>query len=325
MAMDMPPMTLEDAERLYDKPAYVQKKEPEDATSAVEAMRNEKNQSSAARGEAILDTALQVGVKAGLAWQLTNINKALKLREREFDTVYDFSALMIQDRVVPPVITEARNLYNQDDDYTLRLSGAYWKIESQAKFSSVPPSWREYVTFPPPVIDRTSLISALMPRNDAEEKVWKLAVRDGWEQGVRQANLMLEYGMDKMNRDIGGMRRFNEFARHGQITMPIIAGASIPVTKQGATMAVDETLLRITALPQFNDNIATWRSTVAPSTMADPVRRPNVKRPPDQASAGVREAAGRSATNTVKTYAAPSPAQPISGQAAPNGAKGTGQ
>lgn len=323
MAMDMPPMTLEDAERLYDKPAYVQSKDPENATSALEAMRNEKNQSSVARGEAILDTALQVGVKAGLAWQLTNINKALKVREREFDTVYDFGSLMFQDRVVPPVITEARNLYNQDDDYTLRLSGAYWKIESQAKFSSVPPSWREYVTFPPPIIDRTSLISALLPRNSAEEKVWKLAVKDGWIQGVKQANLMLEYGMDRMNRDIGGMRRFNEFARHGQITMPIIAGASIPVTKQGQTMAVDETLLRITALPQFNDNIATWKSSVSTSIVADPVRRSSNTQFQDQVRA--RIAAGRSATNTVKTYAAPSPAQPFIGLPPQNMNKGSGQ
>lgn len=305
--MDLPPMTLEDAQRLYDKPAYVQQKDPDDATSAVEAMRNEKNQSSAARGEAILDTALQVGVKAGLAWQLTNINKALKWREREFDTIYDFSSLMIQDRVVPPVITEARNLYNQDGDYTLRLSGAYWKIESQARFSSVPPSWREYVTFPPPVIDRTSLISALMPRNEAEERIWRLAVKDGWNQGVKQANLMLEYGMDRMNRDIGGMRRFNEFARHSLITMPIIAGAAIPVTKQGSTMAVDETLLRITTLPQFNEKMDTWRSSIATSTTADPapVTRP-APRPAPRPVAAQPEGLSRVVpTNSVKAYAVP--------------------
>jgi len=324
MAMDLPPMTLEDAERLYDKPAYVQQKDPDDAKSAVESMRDEKNQASAARGEAILDTALQVGVKAGMAWQLTNINKALKLREREFDTVYDFSSLMIQDRVVPPVITEARNLYSQDGDYTLRLSGAYWKIESQAKFSSVPPSWREYVTFPPPVIDRTSLLSALMPRNSAEEKVWKLAVRDGWDKGVKQANLMLEYGMDRMNRDIGGMRRFSEFARHGQVSMPIIAGASIPVTKDGATMAVDETLLRITALPEFNDNMAVWRGSVAPSTTADPVARKKAERLSAAASPDARQAAGRSPVNVVRTYPAPA-TQPITPKSSVDGVKGGAQ
>ena len=302
MAMDMPPMTLEDAERLYDKPAYVQKQgEPDDARSAVEAMRDEKNQASAARGEAILDAALQVGVKAGLAWQLTNINKALKLREREFDTVYDFSTLMIQDRVVPPVITEARHLYNQDGDYTLRLSGAAYKIESQARFSSVPPSWREYLSFPLPSFDRTSLVSALVPRNDEEERVWRLAVRDGWTQGVEQANLMLTYGLDRMNRDIDGMRRFSEFARHGQVTLPIISGAAIPVTKDGRSMAVDETLLRITALPEFNDNMNVWRSSIASSGTADPVRRS--KAPGTAVKAATAPAPGAQAP--AKAFAVP--------------------
>ncbi len=38
-------------------------------------------------------------------------------------------------------------------------------------------------------------------------------------------------------------------------------------------MAVDVTLLRITALPEFNDNMNVWRSSIATSTTADPVRR----------------------------------------------------
>ncbi|MFK0093869.1 type IV secretory system conjugative DNA transfer family protein [Pseudomonas sp. NPDC090592] len=312
----MPPMTLEDAERLYDKPAYVQQQgEAGDARSAIEAMRDEKNQASAARGEAILDAALQVGVKAGLAWQLTNINSALKLREREFDTVYDFSSLMIQDRVVPPVITEARHLYNQEGDYTLRLSGAAYKIESQARFSSVPPSWREYLSFPLPSFDRTSLVSALVPRSDEEERVWKLAVREGWQQGVEQANLMLTYGFDRMNRDIDGMRRFSEFARHGQVTMPIISGAAIPVTKEGRTMAVDETLLRITALPAFNDNMNVWRSSIATSTIANPPHRAPVNRAgsPAPSPAPARQPAG------AEAFAAPAGGQV---HAQPAGAEG---
>ena len=318
MAMDMPPMTLEDAERLYDRPAYVQQQGGEsDARSAVEAMRDEKNQASAARGEAILDAALQVGVKAGLAWQLTNINSALKPREREFDTVYDFSSLMIQDRVVPPVITEARHLYNQDGNYTLRLSGAEYKIESQARFSSVPPSWREYLSFPLPSFDRTSLVSALVPRNDEEERVWKLAVRDGWKQGVEQANLMLSYGFDRMNRDIDGMRRFSEFARRGQITMPIISGAAIPVTKEGRTMAVDETLLRITKLSQFNDDMNVWRSSIASSTVADPARRAL----PPRATLAAPAPASRDAQGAARAYAVPAAEQLRAQPAASEGAQ----
>ncbi|MFM9526484.1 type IV secretory system conjugative DNA transfer family protein, partial [Listeria monocytogenes] len=69
-----------------------------------------------ARGQALRDTALSVGVKAGLSWQLRNIDAAVKKSGRDLDLIYDFTPLMIKQRVVPAVITEARDLYHQDGD-----------------------------------------------------------------------------------------------------------------------------------------------------------------------------------------------------------------
>nr|WP_240533995.1 type IV secretory system conjugative DNA transfer family protein [Aeromonas veronii] len=73
---------------------------------------------------------------------------------------------------------------------------------------------------------------------------------------VEQANLMLQYGLDRMNRDYTGMLRFHSFVMQGKLTMPAIASESIAVTHNGQTMAVDETLLRITTLPEFNGKMA---------------------------------------------------------------------
>jgi defect-in-organelle-trafficking protein DotC len=280
MAMDMPPMTLEEAQRLYDRPAYVQSVERQDAATLTEAMKAQKNEAAKARSQAILDTALGVGVKAGMAWQLRNIEEAIKRHQRDLDTIYDFGRLMIQDRVVPPVIIEARDLYNQDGDYTLRLSGAYYKIEYQARFSSVAPNWREYLTFPKPDLDRSALMAALLPRNSEEKKVWELAVADGWKQGVEQANLMLQYGLDRMNRDYIGMLRFHSFVMQGKLTMPAIASESIAVTHNGQTMAIDETLLRITTLPEFNGKMANWTSAIKSSSDASPTAQIAAPPPP---------------------------------------------
>lgn len=277
--MDMPPMTLEDAQRLYDRPAYVQSAGSQDAATLTDAVKAQKNEAAKARSQAILDTALGIGVKAGMAWQLRNIDSAVKKREREFDTVYDFGHMMIQDRVVPPVITEARDLYNQDGDYALRLSGAYYKIENQARFASVAPSWREYLTFPKPDLDRAALMAALLPRDSEEKRVWELAVSDGWRQGVEQANLMLQYGLDRMNRDITGMIRFHTFVMQGKLTMPAIASESIAVTHNGQTMAVDETLLRITTLPEFNGKMTNWTTAIKSSSFAAPTVSVEVPRP----------------------------------------------
>jgi len=273
MVMDMPP-TLEEVLRLYDRPAYVQTAQSagqQEAARIAEAIKSQENEAIKARYQAISDTALALGVKAGMAWQLHNINKTIERYQRDLDTVYDFSYLMIQDRVVPPVITEARDLYNQEGDYALRLSGAYYKIERQARFSSVAPNWREYLTFPKPDLDRSSLIAtALLPRNPEEKRIWELAVTDGWRQGVEQANLMLQNGFDRLNRDYTGMLRFHSFVIQGKITMPAIASEFIPVTHNGQTMAVDETLLRITTLPEFNGKIENWTGVIKSSSYTGP-------------------------------------------------------
>lgn len=272
MAVDLPPMSLEETQRYFDRPAYVQSADVQTDAAMTEAMKAKRNEAQKAHSKAMLDAALSTGVKAGLAWQLNNIQAAISQHERDFDTIYDFAQLMIRDRVVPPVITEARDLYNQDGDYALRLSGAYYKIERQARFSSVPPSWREYLTFSKPAVDRSLLLSGLIPRSDEEREIWKLAVRDGWNQGVDQANLMLQYGLDRLNRDFVGMIRFHRFVNEGKITLPAIAVADIPVSKTGQVMAVDETLLRITTLPGFNGKMETWKGWVTPSLpTANPV------------------------------------------------------
>lgn len=270
--MDMPVMTLEQAQQLYSKPAYVEgsTKKSETAQEAFDKIQFAVNEAAKARLQAIMDTGLSVGLRSGLAWQFTNINAALNKRMRDFDTIYNFAPLLINERVVPPVITEARDLYNQEGQYDLRLSGALYAIEQQARFSSVPPSWREYLAFPVPSVQRTPIASSLTPRDGAERDMWKLSVADGWRQGVGQANVILEAAFDRMNRDFTGMLRFHTFVMQGKITLPAIASESIAVTSGQNTMAVDETLLRITTLPAFNNRIEQWKSGIKGSKASAP-------------------------------------------------------
>ena len=265
-----PPVTLYEVQHIYELPSNTVNTSGDDSAETIkDKAKAQKNEAAGARSQAIFDTALGLGVKAGLAYQLTNINNAIRKKERDFDTVYDFGHFMIRDRVVPAVITEARDLYNQEGDFALRLSGAYYTIVEQPRFSSVPPSWREYLDFPVPDLQK-SLITMLLPKTDEERHVWQLASTDGWKQGVDQANLMLNYGMDRLNRDFTGMMRFHEFVIAGKITMPAIASEAIPLTKAGYSMALDEQLLRITTLPEFQSNMDRWSTVITPSITASP-------------------------------------------------------
>jgi defect-in-organelle-trafficking protein DotC len=256
------PLSLEQAQNLYKS-----KKSPKDDApdAGALAIQHQKNVATQARIQALFDTAFKLGVKSGLTWQLLTINKSVKKYTRELDTVYDFGRLMVKDLVVPPVITETRDLYHQDGDNSLRLSGAYYRIESQAKFASNAPNWREYLMFPTPDSSSTDTFLTIKPKNDSEEQLWRAAVSDGWQQGVEQANLLLRNGLDRLNRDFIGMLRFHTFVTQGKITMPLIATERIPVTKKNGTLAVDEKLLRISKLPDFDENIEKWRSIIRPA------------------------------------------------------------
>ncbi|MDB6014785.1 MAG: hypothetical protein JWL65_7035 [Gammaproteobacteria bacterium] len=271
LVVDPPVMTLEQAQHLYERPAIIQPAAPDNGSAPP-------NVAQKARAQALLDTALGVGIKAGLAWQLRNVGMALNGFVRDLDLLYNFQQLMIHQRVMPPVITEARNLYNQDDDYTVRLSGAYYKIERQAAFSSVAPNWRAYLSFPPASTDGDHVLSMLLPANSSERTAWELGVKDGWDQGVAEANLMLTRGMDRLNRDFSGMTRFHRFVLDGKISLPAIAREDIPVTQNGASMAVDETLLRITTLPQFDAHLAKWQGVLISN--ASPTRVDSPGQPP---------------------------------------------
>lgn len=246
MPIDMPPMTLEEALRVYDRPAFVE------SQTAGYTMRR----------QAIKDTAFSFGVQVGLVHQIDAINKSVSAKERDLDTVYDFGPYMIHGRVVPPVITEMRDVYTQATPKTLRLSGVQYTIDSQARFSSTAPNWRDYLVLSPAPVTMYEQISAIHPKNGSEKEAWEKALRDGWAQGVDQANLMFERGLDELNRDFTGMLRYHEFVMTGKLTMPVVASESISMTYDGDTVILDETLLRITRLPSFNENLLNWRPSL---------------------------------------------------------------
>lgn len=263
MALDVAPMTLEQTQAYYDQPSISKSALGDDAINPT---------AQSAKIEALMEAGLGIGVKAGLRKQLQNINRAVEASTRELDTIYDFGPLMIRDRVVPPVITEARDLYNQDGAYALRLSGASYKIESQARFASVPPNWREYLWFGSGQVADDGAGEFLRPKTDYERQVLRTAIAKGWHEGVQQANVMLQYAMDRMNRDVLGMLRFHTFVLNRKITLPAVASQSWVYSKQGdGSVAIDETLLRITTLPEFNTDVSQWKASATTAELVPPL------------------------------------------------------
>lgn len=208
------------------------------------------------RLEALREAALGVGARGGLQSESAVINAALEQTKRNLDTVYDFTPLMIKGRVIPAVLTETRDIYTQGDASNLRLAGVAYKIDVQPRFSSRPPNWREYLTMN---FGGGSLPSSvLLPRTPEEQEVWSQAVAVGWVQGIRQADEIFTSNRNRLNRDYVGMCRYHVLALKNMVTIPVVAEQAMPINTTGNSMSLDETLLRITTVPQFNKDMKGW-------------------------------------------------------------------
>lgn len=208
------------------------------------------------RMEAIKSFAFQMALKEGIKSRMAHTEKALSTYARDLDGIYDFGPLLIKGQVIPPVITEATDIYNLEDSTTIRTSDKIYQIKNQARFSSIAPNWRAYM---PIGMDNKAYSSEiyvskpLMPQNEAEKQVWVAATVRGWDSGVEQANAMLENNFRRLNRDYIGMVRFHEFVLQGKLTMPIISEYDLDNSNDGNTMVLNEQMLKITQLPQFEN------------------------------------------------------------------------
>jgi defect in organelle trafficking protein DotC len=250
----MDAINLEQLQQLYesrsiDKNSDYAKKMGLD-TSAQNSMEH-------VRQQALQDVARSIGIKHGLNTQLININNSVTQNESFLEKSYNFTPYLIYSRVVPPVITEARDLYNQDSDVAVRLSGAIYKIERQARLVSVAPNWREYLNFP--VMKVSIEPGTLLPKNAQEKTVWTQAMKQGWQEGVSQANDMLSQSIDRLNRDFIGIIRFHRFAKEGKVTLPVLSESKFEMTKNAEKMVLDEQLLRLTVLPDFQTSMKDWK------------------------------------------------------------------
>lgn len=206
--------------------------------------------------KAMTEYAKSIAIRAGIKARISTINEVIETNSRNLDAIYDFDALMIEGKVSPPVISEATNLYNQKDDTQINRASRMFKIERQARFSSTATNWREYLAFPveASAFERYAYIAGEMkPKDDIELKAWQDATVEGWNLGVRQADIILEQSMARLNRDYIGQVRFHQFVMQGKLTMPVINQYNLYDKNDGMTMVVDEDMLKISLLPTFKD------------------------------------------------------------------------
>ncbi len=188
-----------------------------------------KDESKSARLEAIREAACSLGARGGLSRRSKEIQLHLEQNARELDPIYSFQSIMLEYGVLPPVITKSENLVKQESERSITYAGTVYRMESDAKFVNVAPTWRTYLfkgldsgpVEPPPEV--------FFPENDTERKEWKREVSRCWKLGVDQANETLTYNRAELKRDFKGMILFKLMALRGDVEVPVIVTKQTPV------------------------------------------------------------------------------------------------
>lgn len=227
---------------------------------------------SGLRLTALRETAESTGAQAGLAWRAEQINCFLKEREPELRQIYNFRALMLRDDVMPPVMAEGRRELNIADYETVRSADVVYRVISPPVFVSNPPHWREYLWMNYNAPERPN--ETLLPKKTEEAAVWNCFVRKGWDQGVKQADVIFEANLNRLTRDYNGMVLYHRLYAMNMITAPFVSKAELGVTGDGREMRVNDRILRIASTSQLNTDASEWKAAIYPLKVAK--RNPNM-------------------------------------------------
>lgn len=206
------------------------------------------------------DIALGLGAQGGLAYASEKMNGRMNHDRQYLDTIFNFNGMMLSHGVIPPVLEMGDRTLNLDDPNTIRVSDRTYKIVAQARFATTPPNWREYLLMAydkPCLPDRT-----LLPRNETEQKIWRAAIRAGWEQGINQSYNIFQQNLARLKRDYRGMAIYRKLLQEKMISQPFVARTELGVTGNGTDMRINDQVLRIVELPQLQTNSKGWKAVV---------------------------------------------------------------
>lgn len=216
-----------------------------------------------ARASAIQGAAVTYGVQAGMSSRAYQINQSLENHARQYDTVFNFNAVMLEPGFLPPVISEGRDAYNQPSGNVVRAADRLYKIEFPARLISAAPTWRDYLPVAysmPQAPDAT-----VLPKTDQEKVLWDAWVRQGWNQGQSLADQTFEANQGRLKRDFEGMIRYKALYEQGVVSKPIMNKSNLGVTGGGDEMAINDRVYEVTRKAGLDPDSKRW-STALPKT-----------------------------------------------------------
>ena len=214
------------------------------------------------RKEAIKEAALSYGARGGLASRSYQINKQIDARASYLNKVYDFRQLLVAGpsgfMIEPPIITESlNNLLIEDGGQKAAVADAIYKINKNVNIVSAARHWRQYLERTWGAVEDPPEI--LRPKNADERKLWRDMVKQGWAEGITQADEVFEQDLARLDADFSGMIRYRQLLAQGMISQPFAQQIDRGVTGAGPAMRVGDRAVVITGVPQMITESKRWQ------------------------------------------------------------------
>lgn len=242
--------------------------QPSGGTQSLEELKKLRGSTSKKEDQKIFrrlglkETALSLGARSGLAARAKEINQTLLANERQLDNIFRFSALIMENNVLPPVLVESQQSLNLDNAHTIRLADKTYRIVEQAKFVTTPPNWRDYLLMHYDAPERPH--DSLLPKNEEEQMIWDEFISEGWNKGIEQANTIYADNLARLRRDYAGMVLYRRLLAQNMVSLPFVAKTELGITGGGSEMRVNDRVLRITALPSLQAESDHWQPIIVP-------------------------------------------------------------
>lgn len=213
------------------------------------------------REMAMRDAALSYGARGALGARTWEIRRQLLAKERYLDRVFNFRSLLISTGsgllIEPPIIgASLENVKVETDGQQAAVADTIYNIGREAKIVTASRDWRVYLERewgglePPP--------AELMPSNFDERKLWRGWVKQGWEEGMKQADAVFKADLDRLVADYKGMVRYRELLAQGMVSAPYALQVDRGVTGGGKEMRIGDRALQITGPSQLKPETSEW-------------------------------------------------------------------
>jgi defect-in-organelle-trafficking protein DotC len=209
---------------------------------------------------AIKEVGEKAGRAAGIKTRNQSINLDLQKYNRYLSTIFNFEQLIVAGTYLPPRIDIIRGEVKKEGGTTLRTVRQAYRIATEPTLVTQRPTHLNYLYRLNDDVEPINSIS--LPRRDNLEEIrtWKQAVKKGYVQGLRIADISYLEDINLLHRDFSGMLRYIELANKGMVAMPDISRTErgIIMSSDGKMLNVGDEVISIDSSPLFK-SIQLWQ------------------------------------------------------------------